>query len=110
MRALLMALVLAGGTPALANPSPLYVRAIPAQVETPAPRVQAPVVLKLAMREREERPLPKHEKQPERPSFLHQLRDRIYEELPVVSIAVVSPLPISSADGTLAGVGVVGTF
>ncbi len=110
MRALLMGFVLAVGTPALADPSPMYVRALPARVETPALRVQKPVVLTLAMREPEETRLPEHAKHPERPSLMQQLRDRIYEELPVVSIAIVAPLPISSADGTLAGVGVLGKF
>jgi hypothetical protein len=104
-----MALVLAIATPALADPSPMYVRAIPAHVETPAPREQTPVVLKLAMREPEEKPLPNRVKD-ERPSLMQQLRDRIHEQLPVVSTAVVAPLPISSADGTLAGVGVIGRF
>ncbi len=110
MRALLIGIVLALGTPALADPSPMYVRALPAQIETPARRVQTPVVLKLAMREAEEKRLPEHAKHPERPTLMQQLRDRIYEELPVVSTAIVAPLPISSADGTLAGVGVLGKF
>lgn len=110
MRALLMALVLAGGTLAHADPYAMYVRAVPERLETPAPRAQKPVVLRLAMRESEEKQFPKREKPPERPSLMQQLRDRIYDELPVVSTAVVAPLPISTADGTLAGVGVLGKF
>lgn len=110
MRALLMALVLAIGTPALAEPDAMYVRAMPDRVETPAPRHQKPVVLTLAMREPEEKRLPETKKPPERPTLMQQLRDRIYEELPVVSTAVVAPLPISTANGTLAGVGVLGKF
>jgi hypothetical protein len=109
MRAMLMALVLAIAPSALAEPLPMYVRAVPAQVETPAPREQKPVVLTLTMREATETPL-RSEKPPERPSLMEQLRDRIYEELPVVSTAVLAPLPITSADGTLAGVGVLGRF
>jgi len=108
MRALLMALVLAAGTPALADPSPMYVRAVPAQIETPAP--QKPIVLKLVMREPDEKQLPEHAKRLERPSLMQQLRDRICEELPAVSTAMLVPLPISTADGTLAGVGVLGKF
>ncbi len=111
MRALLMALVLAIATPALAEPRPLYVRAVPEQIETPKPPEKTkPVVLRLEMREREETPVPKSEKSPERPSLMQQLRDRIFDELPAVSTAIVAPLPIASADGTLAGVGVLGRF
>jgi hypothetical protein len=110
MRAMLMALVLAIAPSALADPLPMYVRAVPAQVETPAPREQKPVVLTLKMREATETPLQRSEKPPERPSLMEQIRDRIYEELPVVSTAVLAPLPIASADGTLAGVGVLGRF
>jgi hypothetical protein len=116
MRALLMATVLAVGTPALADPLPMYVRAVPERLETPAPREQKPgarkpVVLTLAMREPpEEARLLDHARPPQRPSLMQQLRDRIYDELPVVSTAVLAPLPISTADGTLAGVGVLGKF
>ena len=79
MRALLIGIVLALGTPALADTSPMYVRALPAQIETPARRVQTPVVLKLAMREAEEKRLPEHAKHPERPTLMQQLRDRMIE-------------------------------
>ena len=122
MRALLMAGVLAIGTPAMAEPPRLYVRAAPAPVETAAPRasVREPSAartdlatrrtLPRTMQERDEAQLPIHEKQPARASLMEQLRERILDELPVVSSAVVAPLPISSADGTLAGVGVLGKF
>ncbi|MFN0250852.1 MAG: hypothetical protein ACKV2T_28515 [Kofleriaceae bacterium] len=107
---MLMALVLAVTPSALADPLPMYIRAAPAQVETPAPRGQEPVVLTLAMREADKPPLRQSEAPLERPSLMQQLRDRLYEELPVVSTAVVAPLPISSADGTLAGFGLIGRF
>ncbi|MGE0396037.1 MAG: hypothetical protein AB7T06_04850 [Kofleriaceae bacterium] len=110
MRALLMALVLAIPTLAHAEPTAMYVRAMPARVEIPAPREPKPVVLRLAMREPEENPLPETAERPEHPSLMERLRDRVIEVLPVVSTAVVAPLPISSADGTLAGLGVVGKF
>jgi hypothetical protein len=110
MRALLMAVVLAIATPALADPTPMYVRAMPAHVETPAPREQKPVVLTVTMRETDETRLPERAKHPGRLSLMEQLRDRIVDELPVVSTAIVVPLPISTADGTLAGFGVLGTF
>lgn len=105
-----MALVLAIATPARAEPSPMYVRAIPARVETPAPREPTPIVLKLAMREPEEHPLPARPPRDASPTLMDKLRDRIHEQLPAVSTAIVAPLPISTADGTLAGVGVLGKF
>jgi hypothetical protein len=111
VRAFLMALVLVGaGTSALAEPSPMYVRAVPERVETPAPREQPPIVLKLAMHEPEEKPLPAPATRTERPSLMEQVRDHLCEQLPAVSNAIVTPLPIASADGTLAGVGVLGHF
>jgi hypothetical protein len=61
------------------------------------------------MREPEERRLPELKHQ-ERPSLMEQLRDRIRDQLPSVSTAFLAPLPITSADGTLAGIGVLGKF
>lgn len=112
MRALLMVWLVGSATPALADP--LFVRAATAPEETPAPRpeVREPprLVLAIAKREPEHTRLPERARPPAGPSLMEQLRDRIYEELPVVSTAVVAPLPISSANGTLAGVGVLGKF
>ncbi len=114
MRALLMVWLVVAALPTLAHADPLYVRAARAPEETPAPRsvVREPprLVLAIAMREPEHTRLPEHTTPPAGPSLMEQLRERIYDELPVVSTAVVAPLPISSTHGTLAGVGVLGKF
>lgn len=86
----------------------MYLRAMPDRVETPAAREPTHVNLKLAPRE--QHPVPKREERPEPPSLMERLRDRICEELPVVSTVTLAPLPISSPDGTRAGLGVFGRF
>ena len=116
MRALVMAAVLGTAAPVLADPSPMFIRAPSARhIEVAPPVRPTPVRISLAFRpheapDGEPEEVTDPEKQPRLPTLMEQLRDRIYEELPAVKTAVVTPLPISSANGTLAGVGLLGEF
>jgi hypothetical protein len=113
MRALVMAVVLGTAAPAVADPSPMYIRTAPAQLEVAPPAAGPPTKLSLPLRthdEATERHVLETIHHQKHRTLMEQLRDRIYEELPVVSAAVFAPLPISTANGTLAGVGVIGKF
>jgi hypothetical protein len=109
-----MAAVLAATTPALADPKLSYVRAPSTQMMEVAAHT-TPTHVRISLRltttvTKESDVVDDPTKWPEGPTLMEQLRDRILEELPVVSTAVVAPLPISSPHGTLAGVGVLGKF
>lgn len=121
MRAFVMLAVLAGASPVLAEPSPMFIRAPGGQV------AELPASGSRAERNRTEQIPPERVRlrlqrdpvsddsvddpiKPSRPSLMEQVRARVLDELPAVSSAMVSPLPIPSADGTLAGLGVLGKF
>jgi hypothetical protein len=114
MRALVMAVVLSTAAPVLADPSPMFIRAPSARhIEVARAAPPKPVRISLALRPHdapEQQPVRDPAKRQSQPTLMEQLRDRIYEELPAVKTAVVAPLPISSANGTLAGVGLLGEF